>query len=516
MRKNHSLTSIGMEDDYQSASLWEIFSRQIGSFIGIFIVFAVGAAAAALASWNFADPSLNNYAAETRPTNILGFWGASFADISMQFFGLGSVAALLPPFFWGLLLIAQKNIPRLKRRLGFLLLGLFTLSAACALLPPPQSWPMPIGLGGVVGDKLVGLFNFLPGAVSPFFISLAALFVLFPLAMIFAAYAGGVILRPHGRRQAEVSRYGQENNEEETAPFYPGNDNNIRAAGQDSFAEDNEKPEKHERWHSFFGFILHHYLRLVSFCRLHFGSRDANGNSRVKQHFSTAGGDRRREPYIDTAGAAEHSALVRQQKISEEEAKTRQDRFFTALDTPAKSVESRQKPFILPSINYLAVPKKLPHNEAKIHKVLQKNAQNLSNVLEDFGVKGDIAQAYPGPVVTLYELEPAPGVKSSRIISLSDDIARSMSASSARIAVMNGRNALGIELPNQRREKVYLREILESKDYRDSKAGLALALGQSIGGDTVIADLARMPHLLVAGTTGSGKSVAINTMILSL
>ena len=140
----------------------------------------------------------------------------------------------------------------------------------------------------------------------------------------------------------------------------------------------------------------------------------------------------------------------------------------------------------------------------------------LEGVLDDFGVKGEIINVRPGPVVTLYELEPAPGVKSSRVIGLADDIARSMSAVSARVAVVQGRNAIGIELPNQRRETVFLRELIASEDFEKSKHRLAIALGKTIGGEPVIVDLARMPHLLVAGTTGSGKSVAINTMILSL
>ncbi len=140
----------------------------------------------------------------------------------------------------------------------------------------------------------------------------------------------------------------------------------------------------------------------------------------------------------------------------------------------------------------------------------------LEGVLEDFGVKGEIIHVRPGPVVTLYELEPAPGIKSSRVIGLADDIARSMSAIAARVAVVPGRNAIGIELPNSTRETVYLRELLASRDFESSKAKLAMALGKTISGEAVIADLAKMPHLLVAGTTGSGKSVAINTMILSL
>ncbi|MCD8526492.1 MAG: DNA translocase FtsK 4TM domain-containing protein [Alphaproteobacteria bacterium] len=147
---------------------------------------------------------------------------------------------------------------------------------------------------------------------------------------------------------------------------------------------------------------------------------------------------------------------------------------------------------------------------------LRRNAQLLQNVLNDFKVDGQISHIHPGPVVTLYELEPAPGTKSSRVISLSDDIARSMSAVSVRAAVVPGRNVIGIELPNKTRQIVYMRELLESDVYEDSNARLPLVLGKDIGGQPIMADLAKMPHLLVAGTTGSGKSVAVNTMILSL
>src|SRR5574337_1231721 len=171
--------------------------------------------------------------------------------------------------------------------------------------------------------------------------------------------------------------------------------------------------------------------------------------------------------------------------------------------------------WVMPSISMLTEPKKSVG--AKIsNDALEQNARLLEGVLDDFGVKGEIMNVRPGPVVTLYELEPAPGIKSSRVIGLADDIARSMSAVSARVAVVQGRNAIGIELPNQRREMVYLRELLASEDFQNSKHRLAIALGKTIGGEPVIVDLARMPHLLVAGTTGSGKSVAINTMILSL
>ena len=149
-------------------------------------------------------------------------------------------------------------------------------------------------------------------------------------------------------------------------------------------------------------------------------------------------------------------------------------------------------------------------------EALEQSAGLLESVLEDFGVRGEIIDVRPGPVVTLYEFEPAPGVKSSRVIGLADDIARSMSALSARVAVVPGRNVIGIELPNPVRETVYFRELIESENYGETRFKLALCLGKTIGGEPVVAELAKMPHLLVAGTTGSGKSVAINTMILSL
>ncbi|MGL4296298.1 MAG: DNA translocase FtsK, partial [Aestuariivirga sp.] len=172
--------------------------------------------------------------------------------------------------------------------------------------------------------------------------------------------------------------------------------------------------------------------------------------------------------------------------------------------------------FELPPLTLLAEPKRLAKTPELSDEALEQNARMLEGVLEDFGVKGQIIKVRPGPVVTLYELEPAPGIKSSRVISLADDIARSMSAISARVAVVPGRNAIGIELPNAKRETVYLRELLASEAYEKTSLNLALALGKNIGGEPIFADLARMPHVLIAGTTGSGKSVGINTMILSL
>ena len=169
----------------------------------------------------------------------------------------------------------------------------------------------------------------------------------------------------------------------------------------------------------------------------------------------------------------------------------------------------------LPPLSLLSNPAHVTRH-ALSEEALEENARMLESVLDDYGVKGEIVAVRPGPVVTMYELEPAPGLKASRVIGLADDIARSMSALSARVSTVPGRSVIGIELPNATREKVVLREILAARDFGDSNLRLPLALGKDIGGDPIVANLAKMPHLLIAGTTGSGKSVAINTMILSL
>ncbi len=182
---------------------------------------------------------------------------------------------------------------------------------------------------------------------------------------------------------------------------------------------------------------------------------------------------------------------------------------------PTLSFEDKLADFELPPLGLLTSPTNIQRHHLS-DEALEENARMLENVLDDYGVKGEIVSVRPGPVVTMYELEPAPGLKASRVIGLADDIARSMAALSARVSTVPGRSVIGIELPNDNREMVVLREILASRDFGDGNQSLPLALGKDIGGGSVVANLAKMPHLLIAGTTGSGKSVAINTMILSL
>ncbi|WP_145166517.1 DNA translocase FtsK [Rhizobium sp. SJZ105] len=225
------------------------------------------------------------------------------------------------------------------------------------------------------------------------------------------------------------------------------------------------------------------------------------------------------QPVVETVAVAEPQRPVEQVQLAERI--VAEPRFTPRAPIQASQPMFREAPvfadgeYEYPSIDLLQQAR-VQQTTTMTPEALEQSAGLLESVLEDFGIKGEIIDVRPGPVVTLYEFEPAPGVKSSRVIGLSDDIARSMSALSARVAVVPGRNVIGIELPNPVRETVYLRELIEATDYSETRQKLALCLGKTIGGEPVIAELAKMPHLLVAGTTGSGKSVAINTMILSL
>jgi len=216
-------------------------------------------------------------------------------------------------------------------------------------------------------------------------------------------------------------------------------------------------------------------------------------------------------PYLPPSPEAKAVVQHRQHQIPRTSRKATEE----AQPTLAFDDNVEDEVYEFPPLNLLSDPSKITRHQLS-DTALEENARMLENVLEDYGVKGEIRTVSPGPVVTMYELEPAPGLKASRVIGLADDIARSMSALAARVSTVPGRSVIGIELPNARREKVLLREILAARDFGDSTMKLPLALGKNIAGEPVVANLAKMPHLLIAGTTGSGKSVAINTMILSL
>jgi S-DNA-T family DNA segregation ATPase FtsK/SpoIIIE len=348
-------------------------------------------------------------------------------------------------------------------------LGAVLAAAFASCLPRSTHWPLPCGLGGVIGDAILRV------PVLLFHVPLRGGSDLFAAIVLGAAAAFAIA--------AACGLFWRDADADDDA---------------DDEAERNE--EDGDRGWISLGFLTHSILSLRARLARLFGGRkrrpmpspDAVLRGRIEPRFDAADDENDDD---DTEAEDDEPRPVRKRRSAR----------------PRRSIGG----FVLPALEFLNPPSRAGRAVLS-SEILQENATALEGVLADFGVRGEIINARPGPVVTLYELEPAPGIKSSRVISLADDIARSMSALSARVAVVSGRNAIGIELPNPTRERVYLRELLSSRDYGETSARLPLCLGKAIGGEAVLVDLARMPHLLIAGTTGSGKSVAINTMILSL
>jgi DNA segregation ATPase FtsK/SpoIIIE, S-DNA-T family len=488
--------------DHVPASVREFPKRRAAEITGLVALAGVASLTLALLTWSVSDPSLN-HATNERVHNLLGAPGAIAADLVMQFIGLASAALLAPPAFWGWSLVTKRRLERPRLKVVLYLIGVIAAAGLASLLPAPGSWPLPTGLGGVVGDALLTLPRRLlpasPWATIALGCSLAAIAI---LGLAAASSVGGSS-SPDDASDATAGK--------------------SRALARARFDDEEEADEPSLAMVSI-GAVIHALLTAKATLR-----RMASRGSRT-----------RRQParVLNSAPApapsAPWSAIRETDDISTIAAalapRAQDSAPFPSFPPPVVSplsarpsavrgpLDMSARPrgeWVMPSITMLTEPKKSVG--AKISQdALEQNARLLEGVLDDFGVKGEIVNVRPGPVVALYELEPAPGIKSSRVIGLADDIARSMSAVSARVAVVQGRNAIGIELPNQRRDTVYLRELLASEEFGQSNHRLPIALGKTIGGDPVIVDLTRMPHLLVAGTTGSGKSVAINTMILSL
>ncbi len=436
--------------------------RLIVRTFGLAMMVAGIATAVAVATYAPTDPSWNN-ATTALAENTLGTLGANVADTLWQSIGLAAWIVILPPLMWGLWIVDGRVGTRILRRALVWMIALVLIAMFLSLFPPLLSASPHTSLGGALGTLSA---NALATQLEPLGVPTPK-----AVAGITAGILGAMLyIWTLGINPLKL-----------TLPVLP--------------------------WDAI-------------------GARLARGFGVIGRTFASPFRRRsriqRREPRV-----IDDNIDVVPDDIDEPMPLAREPRVLRA--PPKKSTGLRegreaqprlklevQSEHQLPPLNLLEKGKAGQPVSRESDDALEQNARMLENVLADFGVRGQITQVRPGPVVTLYEFEPAAGIRSSRVISLSDDIARSMSAVSARVAAVPGRNVIGIELPNQRREKVILRDLLSTNEYDNANIQLVLALGKNIGGDPVIADLARMPHLLIAGTTGSGKSVAINTMILSL
>src|SRR5216684_3319132 len=462
--------------------------------LGVALVLASLLVLLALLTYNPGDVSLNT-AVDAPPRNFLGHNGALIADVLVQSFGLAAYLVPSVMFGWAFRLLLGHPVRRPVRGILLLLLALVLGAAACSILHAGLS--LPAGAGGAVGWVLLGLAK------------RAGLGTLaLPLAMAAAALVALLLVSIIGLSPGDWRDLG--------SGAGRGATRFARASGRGTAATAAFGHRLVRRWHQ---------ARLAR--RAPAGARPATAGvwppqsaarSEPRARSVVTPLPDRREPQLGRApinpGDAE-SAAGRLVRLVMPRAKPGMPgRRGAEEQQPGLDLVPDQEP-LLPPLSPLTKPP-AARPAAVDEEALAKNARMLEAVLEDYGVRGQIVQVRPGPVVTLYELEPAPGIKASRVIGLADDIARSMSAISVRVAVVPGRTVIGIELPNLKAETVYLRELLDSPAYEKHAGRLVLGLGKDIGGEPVIADLARMPHLLIAGTTGSGKSVGINTMILSI
>ncbi|MBA2398150.1 MAG: DNA translocase FtsK [Bradyrhizobium sp.] len=465
------------------ASIRDALARRLREVAGLCLIAVSGVASAALMTWSVQDPSLS-HATSRAIRNILGYPGAIGADLLMQILGLGAIMMILPVAVWGWRMLTHRTFDREALRLGCWILCTIIAAGFASCWPHGGAWPLPTGLGGVVGDALVRAPAVIFGPAG-FIYRLVLGIILFAAMCASFLFASGWGSRP--RDDQELTPIADDD-----APF----------------------EEERDRSSVSLGWIYHALMSAKARIGWLMGTAYRSLVASAPQPRTAS--FERQEPSLSgrqslAPQAEEHYGHEEEEEDEEEEAPAARSPRKKAA--PKASPRKSQDKFELPSVSVLTAPK-ASDRQPLSKSELEANSRALEGVLGDFGVRGEIVKANPGPVVTLYELEPAPGIKSSRVIGLSDDIARSMSALSARVAVVAGRNAIGIELPNAHREKVYLRELLTTKD--ESHAKLPLCLGKNIGGESIIIDLARTPHMLIAGTTGSGKSVAINTMILSL
>lgn len=417
-----------------------------------------------LLTYHSSDPSLNTVAQTDDVENWMGRWGAYSSDLLVQVFGIGALVLAVGLIVWGIRLWRKEDFGSLWLRASAILSSALLLGIAGSAITG-GTWITHPTMGGA-GGTLVA--NMLSGW-------LAELTSFYPHYIV-SGVAGiiGLILAVVG------TAFHKQEREAVLETFLTGGAATIHGAGSmwDKISSLFRRDKTNEEYEE---------------------EDDEEYEEEGEEEEYADDDDSEYDDGIEVVQAAR--APQPKKKIKEKQAR---------LNLGA------QGDWEYPSLDFLQEPPPLMKEEKLDEAALRKNAEILQNVLSDYNVKGEIKSIHPGPVVTLYELEPAPGTKTSRVVSLSDDIARSMSAVSVRAAVPPGRNVIGIELPNKKRQTVYLRDLMERPDFDKTQAKLPLVLGKDIGGHPIIADLAKMPHLLVAGTTGSGKSVAVNTMILSL
>ena len=504
----------------------DIFARRARELVGFVILIVAFPLSLALASWNVRDPSLSN-AVSSPIKNWLGFWGAATSDVMMQIFGLSNLVLLIVLSSIGWRCMSSRALPRLKLLFLNFIFGVVAAAGVASSLPKTDRWPLPCGFGGIVGDAVLAMPTQLLGGAG--FATAISAVILAILSILSLSFAAGLrhgdtehvpdepIISPKRSKEPRIKPPVDEGDDEPNAAIISLGA--IIHTGM-SLKAGTQRLLRNEFSGDLKSKLLDKIATLKSVKLRPVEDEIADATpyrSRVEPSFET--GNPAYTPSRSPSREAEFG-----DDIPTFEELEHSDR-VAAAPAPIKQGKRDLREaqgqmfgeggYELPPLSLLAEPKA---NTGIVisQDALEQNARLLEGVLEDFGVKGEIINIRPGPVVTLYELEPAPGIKSSRVIGLAEDIARSMCAIAARVAVVPGRNVIGIELPNSKRETVYLREMLASADFESSKYRLPICLGKTIGGEPMIVELARMPHLLIAGTTGSGKSVAVNTMILSL
>ena len=453
---------------------------------GVVVLGACAAGATSLLTWSAADPSLT-HATSGATHNFLGPIGAILSDLLMQMVGLAGIFAFLPPVFWGLQLLSAQKVDGIRAKLVAAPVAIILLACAFASLPATATWPLHHNYGGILGDLGLELLGSLLLPINPDRAWAAAGLFYFAAGLLVLASSLGLSqrdLQQMWQRRPRVSLQAFVSGWRMLADFAAARREPLLATAS-------------------YGAPAYHVEPALEI------ERERTVSTPV------------------TLEPEEPSRDVSFDRRTDYESRAIAERFAPQGGEAASPVELLDEPQPASHGGGQAAYKRPPHSMLKRppatraisdvgQAAMRQQAGMLEDVLADFGVKGEVRDIHPGPVVTLFEFEPARGIKSSRVIGLADDIARSMSAASARVAVVPGRNAIGIELPNARRETVFLRELFESEAFRSADATLPLVLGKSINGTPVFADLVRMPHLLVAGTTGSGKSVGVNAMILSL